>query len=162
MIAIDFESPNYLEVVFAALFAKLKTAKFGGSIVVKSFQRAVQPPDQIDAANQPALLLIEGLLGESQEGLFGPAKWHLGAFAVVYLRADGSSASQQQVSPATQANWITWGIALALGVTYPPYQKQTLDGLVYHCWVDGQVSVEVVDQQVVVVVPISLLLGPVG
>ena len=156
----DYTDPTYLEAVYAALFARLQTAVFPGAIALNKRARMVLVPDEVAVADQPALILVQGPMHAEQKELFGPTKWTLTALAVVYFRADVSTVSPSPL-PATLANYMVWGLANALG-TLPPYQKQTLGGLVEHCWIEGAVSVEVVSEQVVITVPIYLLAGPVG
>lgn len=161
----QFEDPEYLEAVFSALFDKLKGATFPDGITLKSSARVVVPPDSIPPADQPALIQIQGPQHAEQRELFGPTKWIFTAIAAVYLRADTSALNPANPSsplPITTANRVVWALTQALGNTQPPYQKQTLGGLVYHCWIEGEVIPEVVDQQMVITIPINILPGPVG
>lgn len=156
----NYEDLDYLEKVYAALFAKLKTATFAGGLKMNQFQRVTVVPDEVDATNQPALIQLQEHLTIQQKENFGPAKWQLRIYVLVYLRADGANADQVQELAATVTNYVIWGLAKVLETTLPPYQKQTLDGLVYHCWLEGDVVPEILDQQVVIVVPVNILLGP--
>lgn len=160
MTVAQYEDPTYLEAVYEALLAQLKTATFSGGISLKTIERVTIAPDEVAAVNQPALFLIEGPLHAEQKEIFGPTKWTFSAFAVIYVRADGSFPSQAQVLAQTTANYLIWGIKNSFA-TKPPYGKQTLGGLVYHCWIEGDVFPEVMDNQMILAVPIMILPGPV-
>ena len=156
----QFEDPTYLEAVYAALFYLLEQAKFAGNVKFQTSQRVVVVPDQIAPADQPTLVMVQGPLRAEQKEVFGPTKWTLTAMAVIYLQADPSQ--NPNPLPATLTNYLVWGIQTVLGLTAPPYSKQTLGGLVCHCWIEGEVLTEVAEQQVVVTIPIFILAGPVG
>lgn len=155
----QFEDAAYMEAVYAALLAQLKTAKFAGGLTINSWSRAVDVPANIpEQSNQPALILINGPVHVEQKE-FALAKWTFTAVALVYLFAE----QDQATLSATQANYIVWGLQqslLAPGVG--GYDKQTLGGLVYHCWVEGEVLTEVQNQQVAITLPIMILAGPNG
>lgn len=154
-----FEDPQYLEAVYAALFDLLKSAVFPEGISWETTERIVVVPDQVAVANQPALLLIEGPMHAEQVQLMGPTKWVFTAVAAIYVRADGSASPNPL--PAQVANWLIWGVVNAFN-TRPPYQKQTLGGLVYNAWISGEVLSSVTEQQMVITIPINMLPGPVS
>jgi hypothetical protein len=157
---IQYENPAYMEAVYAALFALLQTATFASGVSLVSYQRVVEIPDEVPAANQPCLMQVQGPMRVEQKE-FALAKWTFTAVAVIYLRADGAAAGSQGMLAATQANYLSWGIQ-SVFTTTPPYEKQTLGGLVYHAWVEGEVHTEIQDQQVIITVPIYILAGPSG
>ena len=159
----QFEDPKYLEAVYAALLTQLKTAAFAGGLTLNSSSRAVEIPDKVPTADQPALRLVNGPMRVEQKE-FGLAKWTITAVAAVYMRADGSSDPNVADLAATNANYVVWGLAQALQPPGTPqqYEKQTLGGLVYHCWIEGEVFTEVQAQQIVIAVPIFILAGPSG
>jgi len=156
---VPFEDPEYLEACYAALFELLKAAPLISPQKWQTTQRLVQISDDFVIPRQPALIQVESAIRAEQKEVFGPTKWILGAVAVVYMQAEGGT--QPTVVPATAANRVIWALARTFD-TKPPYQKQTLGGLVYHCWVDGNILAEVVDQQIIITAPISILPGPVG
>lgn len=161
----QFEDPEYMEAVFAALFTQLKSATFPGGIVLQSSSRVVVPPDMIPPADQPALILLQGPQHAEQKEIFGPTKWIFTAIAALYLRADTVTLDPTTTGtplPIQTANRVVWAITQTLGNTQPPYGKQTLGGLVYHCWIEGEVISETQDQQTVITIPINILTGPVG
>lgn len=154
----QFTDPTYMEAVYAALLSQLKTATFGGGIKLVTAERVIEPPQQIASANQPALVLINGPVRVEQKE-FALGKWTFTAVAAVYLWAE----EDQATLAASQANYVVWGLQAALLSTdRGQYEKQTLGGLVYHCWVEGDVLTEVQAQQVVITVPIMILAGPNG
>lgn len=147
----DYNDPTYLEDVYAALFTLLKAAPFPAGITWKKTARMVTVPDNVSAVEQPALFLYQGPVSFSQKEMFGPIKNDMTAIAIVYVRAEGSASD----SVATQLNLILWAIKRSFD-TRPPYQKQTLGGLVHHARIEGDVGVEYLDQQVVITVPIHI------
>lgn len=158
----NFEDPTYLEAVYAALFNRLKTAAFAGGQAFAWSTRAFEPPDDVPPASQPALVLVQGPLHAEQREVFGPTKWTFTALAMVYVRAE-STAPEPDPLPATVANYFVWGLQNALaGATPPVYDRQTFDGLVYHCWIEGAVSVAAQREQIVITIPIYILVGPSG
>jgi hypothetical protein len=160
MTATAFTDPDYLEQVYAALFALLQSATFAGGIKIKSSTRAFMIPDQVAPADMPALILVEGPMPVEQKVIFGPAKWTFTAIAVLYVRAEGTMVPNQSPLSVATANRLIWGIQNAFE-TQPPYQKQTLGGLVVHAWIEGEVMPQVVNEQIVITVPIYMLAGPV-
>ena len=156
----QYEDPGYLEAVYAALFARLSSAVFADGSKFVTTSRVLDVPDQVSAANQPALVLAPGPLHAEQREAFSLTKWTITAIAAVYFQADGSL--NPNPLPATQAANYVWGLQAVLLSTQPPYQKQTLGGLVYHAWIEGEVMMNVTEQQVVIVVPIFILPGPVN
>jgi len=164
----QFEDPKYLDEVYIALLDMLSKAVFpaGSGLKFATIERVVQLPSEIPESSQPALLLFEGPLHatslirfeETPREIFGPLKWVFTAIAVIYLRADGVVGLSAK--PSQIANYIIWGIVNSFNVL-PPYGKQTLGGLVYHAWIEGEVIPQVADQQVIITVPIHMLPGPV-
>jgi hypothetical protein len=159
-----FEDPTYLEAVYQALFALLGQATFPSGLTFKSMKRLADPPDDVPVSDQPALRVIPGPLlaehGSAQNALLGPTKWLFSALVVIYLRADASA--NPNPLPTTAANYFVWGIARVLDTTFPPYEKQTLGGLVYHVWIEGNVHTEVVNEQITIAIPVLILPGPYG
>ena len=156
MAVTQFTDPTYMEAVYSALLAQLKTATFGGGVKINKFQRVIDAPSQVPSADQPALLLVNGPVRVEQKE-FALGKWTFTAVAAVYLWAE----EDQATLAATQANYIVWGLQAALLSTdRGQYNRQTLGGLVYHCWVEGDVLTLVQAQQVLVTVPIMILAGP--
>jgi hypothetical protein len=157
----EFYDATYLEQVYAALFDKLKAAKFPDGTGFRLSARVVEAPDEVALTNQPALFQVQGPLEVVQQQGFSLAKWTFTALAIVYARTDGAAPLEQQTLAQTIANNIVWALMLALTPT-PHEVQQTLDGLVYHCWFEGQVFTEVQNDQMIITVPVYILPGPVG
>lgn len=169
--AAQFTDPTYLENVYLALFTLLKQSIFASNVTLQSSWRTVMAPDRVDQSQQPALVLVNGPIDIVQKE-FALAKVTMGAIAVIYLWADGAAAGDQNPSnlAATQANYLIWGLMntfnqvinqnAVTGPFMPPYQRQTLGGLVYHAWIEGKIIPEVQAQQCVITVPILMLAGP--
>jgi hypothetical protein len=151
-----FDDPLYLEACYDALFALLKTAPLPNSIVFRTMQRAAVVPQSIPPASQPALLLMPGPM-EAKQNNFALTKWTFTAVAVVYFRGDASPINQIPL-PSSLVNWVVWGIATVLQAK-PFGEKQTLGGLVYHCWIEGEIFPETENQQIVLTIPIRMLAG---
>jgi hypothetical protein len=156
-----FTDPTYLEEVYAALATLLAGATFAAGVTLKSVRRAFMVPDSVPPADQPALILVQGSLPVEQKDLFSVAKWTFTAVAVIYVRAEGTAPPDQDPLSVTQANYLIWGIKNVFE-TKPPYQKQTLGGLVYHAWIEGEVFPNVTSEQILITVPIYMLAGPVN
>lgn len=163
----QFEDPQYLEAVYAALFAQLISATFPSGITLNTTARVVVPPDNVPVTDQPALILVQGPFHAEQKQVFGPTKWIFTAVVAIYLQADTSVINTRTVAagsplPITIVNQIVWAITQILGNTTPPYSKQTLGGLVYHAWIEGEILAETQESQMVITIPINILAGPVG
>lgn len=158
--ATNFFDPTYLEKCHAALFAQVQTAQFAGGLKVKTFGRIVIPPDNVNVADMPALYQVPGPL-HAHQSEFSLTKWTFVAFWLLYLRADATQPTPNPL-PSTEAFNLIWGIMGTLLSAGPPYEKQTLGGLVYHAWIEGQVSVETSAEQIVVGIPVYMLAGDVG
>jgi hypothetical protein len=91
---------------------------------------------------------------------FALAKWVFTTILLIYLRADGNVTDPDPLV-WTQANYVIWAImnTLSAGPALTPYEKQTLGGLVTHCWIEGEVAVETESEQAVIAVPIYILAG---
>lgn len=152
----QFTDPTYLESVYAALFAQIQTATFAGGIKINTWLRSLLVPDEVPPASQPAVVQVKGPMHGEQKEVFGPTKWTLTALLLIYLRAD-STAMHQSPLPDTLTNYLAWGLQAALG-TEPPNERQTLGGLVHHCWIEGQIGFEASKEQIVISVPVYILI----
>lgn len=161
--ATDFFDPTYMEKVYAALLSQLQLnvnnnmPAGAGGLTVRNFARTFTPPDNVPEANQPAMYVVPGPVHVDQKE-FAMAKWLFTAIVFVYLRADSSVVNPTPLA-WTQANYIIWAIMNTLTAPPGPYQKQTLGGLVYHCWIEGEIGVETQSEQVVIGIPIYILAG---
>jgi hypothetical protein len=157
----QFNDPAYLEQVYAALFALLTSATFANGLTFETASRVVVEPAEVPPANQPALLLYPGPLDADQreQKLFGVTKWTFTALAMIYIQAN-SQVSDPTPLPATLANYFIWGIQNVL--TSQLGKRITLGGLVDHCWIQGAVVPQVVNEQMTISIPIYILAGPSG
>lgn len=106
-----------------------------------------------DTAEQPAAYLSSGdELFSQRTGL--PYSVTLEAKLVIYHQAGGD----EYVTPDEETSMIMDAVQAALA---PPEvdERQTLGGLVHHCWIDGTVMKDSgdLDGQAVIVVPIKML-----
>ncbi len=157
--ATSFFDPTYLEAVYAALFAQIQTATFAGGVTIKNYTRAMEPPDDVPTTNQPALFQVPGPL-HSISKEFALPKWVCTAMLMIYLRS-GSAQPVPNPLPQTLAYYLIWGIMNSL-LTNLPYEKQTLGGLVYHCWIEGEVGIETASEQTTIAIPVFIDAGNVG
>jgi hypothetical protein len=156
--ATDFFDPVYMDNVFDALLAQVKTATFPPGTLIKSYSRVFLAPDEVPVESQPALYMVPGPQHVDQKE-FALAKWTFTAILIIYMRADADPISPNPL-PARIANYIIWGIMNSLLAPLPGiYEKQTLGGLVTHCWIEGEVRIEVQAEQVVIAIPVYILAG---
>ena len=130
----------------------LPSAKFpAGSITRKGAIWSKTPP-----ANQPALFQIQTGESASQVGEIGLTRWILDFTLEVYAIADAASATV----PDSLINGILDGIDKTLQPK-PPYERQTLGGIVTNCWIDGDIIIGTgqIDTQLMMLVPVRCVTG---
>lgn len=157
--SVDYGDPTFLEAVYAALFAQVSPVQFPAAAPFQKFQnsyRVVVAPDDVPPANQPCLVQVQGPMDGSQKQAFGPVKWLLTALLLVYFRGDGTAPLEQNPVNVTNANLIVWPIAQILEPS-PNTGRQTLGDQVYHCWIEGQIHVNVEQEQVLIGIPVHIL-----
>jgi len=162
--ATNFFDPTYMDSVFSALLVKLQAEvnghfPVGSGLEIKQFARTYRAPDTVTPADQPSLFMVPGPSYVDQKE-FALAKWVFTTILLIYLRADGNVTDPDPLV-WTQANYVIWAImnTLSAGPALTPYEKQTLGGLVTHCWIEGEVAVETESEQAVIAVPIYILAG---
>ena len=158
--ATNFFDPLYLENCHAALFAKVQEAVFPAGLKINTFQRVTVGPDQVSVADMPALFQVPGPL-HARQAEFSLTKWTFVAYWLLYVRADATQPIPNPL-PSTQAFNLIWGIMGTLLSAGPPYEKQTLGGLVYHCWIEGEVEVQTSSEQIVIGIPVYMDAGNVS
>jgi len=165
----QFDDPEYLEAVYAALFALVSATAFPDGIVLQSKLRVEWPPDMVPVADQPALVQVQGPLHVEQKEVFSVPKWIFTAILALYLRVNPATQNSGQAPLSiTTVNRIVWAIAQQIALGSTPggtpmqYQKQTLGGLVYHTWLEGEILTEVVEEQMVITIPVNILAGTSG
>ena len=147
--------PIVREPIFKALFDLLSTAVPAGSPQFVTKGRRLRIWDEVDAADQPALFLVQGPMVASQQH-FGLTKWEMKATAWIYFRAEASP--DPAYYPAKTINDYVDAVEAAL-TPDPLGPTQTLGKLVVHCWIDGPVVFDegVTDGQAVIVIPVTVL-----
>lgn len=148
------------ETIAAALLTLLGATQFtipGGSPT--KFQTVGRNPQiwtGISAGDQPALFLIH--TGEQlvQNQVYGLSKYTLHFEALIYARADASPAAVAD----TMINVMLDAIDVQMQ-SMPPGERQTLGGVVYHAWIEGEILIDsgILDQQVAILIPIKVLSG---
>lgn len=145
------------DTILNALFQLLKTKL--ASNVTTIGRRHMMPPT-LTSAMQPALFVVQG--GEKREphprGTGGKITLRVLLVAYCYDSASHSDGT-------TLLNTLIGQIedALAPDLDSPDYDPvrpvQTLGGLVYNCWIDGESDIDpgVFGQQAVAIIPISIL-----
>lgn len=158
----SFDDDSYLESVFAGTFAFLKGVTFvdpavGEPTGFEKSLRAIVAPDSVPVADQPAFIFVQGPIDVSQKNFYGPSRWQLTAVVFIYFRADGVSPSEQGIVPAQLGNNIIWAISKLLKAT-PASERQTLGGLVHHCWIEGIIHTNFIEQQMLLEIPLHILI----
>lgn len=163
--ATNFFDPAYMEQVFDALLVKLRAEMNGhisaaaNGLVIKQFARTYRAPDTVTPADQPSLYMVPGPSHVTQKE-FALAKWIFTTMLFIYLRADANVTDPDPLV-WSQANYLVWALmnTLSAGPVLTPYDKQTLSGLVTHCWIEGEVLIETEAEQAVISLPVYLLAG---
>lgn len=141
------------EKISKALFKLLKTAQFN----FVTYDRRGNIPQNVDAAMQPYLGLIE--LGGSQveNQAQGIEKWIIEYAVMVYIRRDATP----EAIPATYLNAAWLAIVNVLRSPANTFVQQTLGGIVDNCWIEGQclMNTGILDEQMRLMVPVKVVLG---
>jgi hypothetical protein len=141
-----------------ALFQWLTQTQMGGQPAFITTSREFQPWDQVIEALQPALFLVDGNELAGQQGSYGETKWKNRFVAFIYCtHAVGASPA------AALINNLLDAVDTRM---LPPWQdggRQTLGGIVPHCYIDGEVLKTVGntadDRQSIAVIPITIDTG---
>jgi hypothetical protein len=137
------------EAIYKALFSLLQD-KIDS---VTTFERVLAHWDDVSPAMQPALFMTQGTQSASQAtGL--PTKYTLNAKLWLYTHRDTSNEI-----PSVTINNILDELDAAIAPPVGPSFKQTLGGLVEHCWISGDIETDegTLGVQSVAIVPISML-----
>jgi hypothetical protein len=135
------------ETIYAALFAKL--AAIPG---LKLSSRRLKHYTDVPGQHQPALFTEQRNEGTAQAALGLPGKRTLRVYVWLYVRVDDHAAI-----PATTLN--AWLDAVDLALAPDASGKQTLGGLVSHCWVNGITETDdgSLDSQAIARIPVEIL-----
>lgn len=136
------------EPIYKALFDRIN--EING---ISTCSRILQHWDDVSPNMQPALFLAQDSQGVGQVTGF-PSKYVLGAKLWIYTHRDTNGEV-----PATQINNILDAVDAALAPDPQTLNKQTLGGLVEHCWIDGSIDTDegLLGNQAVAIVPIRML-----
>ena len=145
------------EAIAVALWNLLQTVIGNGTgqFPFVSYDRKGQLPENVPAANQPYMGLVQLGFSQVDDGAQGLEKWLMHFRVLVYIRADASPTA----TPATQLNNALLAIVNAMRV--PTFERQTLGGLVDDAQVKGDVLQDtgILDQQCALLIPIVVDLG---
>jgi hypothetical protein len=148
---------NPREAISEALFTQLQKANGtgAGQFNFQSFERGLKSWGSVPAANQPAAFLVKWKESLTQVNL-GLTVYVLDYLLVIYLQVDPSTGTVGE----TTCNAILDALDLALQ-SKPPYEKQSLGGLVINAWIEGEVMIDtgILDQQAAIFVPIKVRTG---
>lgn len=136
------------EAIYSALFNLLQTV--GG---VETFSRILLHWDDVPANQQPAMFMT--LVSQRAEPVTGlPTKYTLDAKLWIYTHRDSSD-----VVPSAAINNILDALDAVLKPSASPMFRQTLGGLVEHCWIEGEIATDegTLGVQSVAIVPIRML-----
>jgi hypothetical protein len=147
------------ETVAAALLTLLQGATIAGITGLTQFvtiSRATTPWSNITPGDQPAIYVIHSGEQLMQNQAYGLTKYCLHYELVIYARADASPAAV----PDTLINALLDSIDAVMQST-PPGERQTLGGVVYHAWIEGEILIDsgILDEQIAILVPIKVLTG---
>lgn len=147
------------EAIWAALFALLQGSL--GPLCQTMGRHHVMPP-QLSAEQQPAAFLVQAKESRppSPSGL--PQKLILTGFIILYFQAPEpllEEVGTETVLGATAANALLKAVDTALMPDNWATGKQTLGGLVTHCWIEGEVDQDtgVFGEQGAAILPIKML-----
>lgn len=120
---------------------------------LNTFSRILLHWDDVSPNQQPAMFLT--MVSQSAEQITGfPTKYMLDAKLWIYTHRDTAG-----VIPSVALNQILDALDAALKPAASPLNKQTLGGLVEHCWINGDIATDegTLGNQAVATVPIRML-----
>ena len=137
------------ETIYAALFALVS-----GSAAFETATRRIKEYSDVSQATQPAILMVE--LGEKWDAPVGkPPIVTLNCRLFIYCESNDPT---QPVS--TQLNGLLDAVMAALASTQWQNWRQTLDGLVCHARISGDITIaEGLSGQSEAIVPVEILVN---
>jgi hypothetical protein len=137
------------EAIYAALFALV-----AGSAAFKTKSRRLKLWSDVNASDKPALFVAQRGQTYAQGSEATPQAVTLKADVFVYTNAG----KDPKVIPATQLNDLVDAVDAALAGSVVT-GRQTLGGLVAHCWIEGEVMIDPgdIDGDGVAVIPVRIL-----
>lgn len=148
------------ETVAAALLTLLQPTQYtlpgGQPTLFQTVGRNVQTWGAIAVGDQPAMFIVHSGEQIVQSQAYGLSKYMLHFELVIYARADASPAAV----PDTLINAMLDAIDAQMQ-SAPKGERQTLGGVVYHAWIEGDVFIDsgILDQQIAMLVPVKVLTG---
>lgn len=136
------------EAIYSALFKLLQKMDN-----VTTFDRILAHWDDVSPNMQPALYMT--VVSQQAEQVTGfPTRYYLDAKLWIYTHRDTAG-----VVPSVQMNMLLDELDAVLAPAPSPLFKQTLGGLVEHCWINGEIQTDegTLGNQAVAIVPIRLL-----
>lgn len=119
---------------------------------IPTFSRILAHWDDVSPSQQPAIYLAQDTQQATQaKGM--PMIYVLGAKLWLYAHRDTND-----IVPSTQINNILDAIDAILTPNPTPEYKQTLGGVVEHCWINGAIITDegTLGNQSIAIVPISM------
>ena len=146
------------EAIAVALYTQLLTANGTnpGQYNFTSTDQRGQLPQNVPAAAQPYMGLVELGMSQVEGQAQGLEKWLLHFRVLIYIRADAIPSA----IPRTQLNLALLAIVNAMR-SGPTFERQTLSGLVDNAWIEGDILMDtgVLDQQGALMIPIVVDVG---
>ena len=147
------------EPIWVALLALLQGSL--GAKIVTSGRNHVRPP-QLMPEQQPALFLLQVREKRDPRPPGTPGKVTLEGIIVLYCQSAEpvvSETGQDVALGATTLNSLFLLVDAALAPDNPMTGKQTLGGLVTHCWIEGNTDMDpgIVTQQAAAIIPVKIL-----
>jgi hypothetical protein len=141
------------EAVSIALYNLLAATKIDNLPAFKSTSRKGKVWSNASSADQPSMFVIHTGEQVLQNQIFGLPKYLLHFEIVIYARADANPS----VAPDTLINGLLDAIDAQMQ-SQTPGERQTLGGVVYHAWIEGEILIDtgIVDQQIAVMVPVKV------
>ena len=139
------------ESIALALFTKISAPMIAAGAVTTS--RKLKHWADVQPADQPAVFQTQGTETPVRNGLASPPIWHLQFEIYIYAHETDPS-----ITPATKLNLLLDALEAALAPLSTD-QKQTLGGIVEHCWISGAIETDegTLGDQAMAVVPVEVL-----
>lgn len=143
--------------VTAALYSLLSGAYSWNNLGTTQANGRMQLGDDVPASEQPALYLVKAQEQWDYKTSYGAIKYTLQYHALILVRAGGSP---EDTTAETVMDNILDAVDSAMS-PQPGYQFQTLNGLVYNCYINGPVEIDppILHDQAAIWIPILVVTG---
>ena len=143
--------------MYQALYELVANAQINGQPAFITTSRKFRYWTEVPGSMQPAFYQQEPKQLAVSTNNYGETMWHLEAILWIYNQHDPND----EVYPSTFINNVLDAIETAL--MPDPSGRQTLGGLVEHCYIDGEIPIDEgtipSDIQSVVMIPIKITTG---